>query len=193
MSPTLDDWFEREILVHEEVLVRHLYRVWPVRHEVHDLRQDIYVRVYEAAARARPASPRSFLFATARNILIDRLRRGRIVSIEAVGDFESLELLVDELSPERRFSARQELKRLAEAFDLLPDRCREIVWLRRVEELPQRDVAARMGISEKTVEKQFSKGVRRIADLLFGEERSVSMGSGHRASKRRGGERGQQP
>ena len=33
----------------------------------------------------------------------------------------------------------------------------------------ERDVAARLGIGEKTVEKQLAKGVRIIADLLFGD------------------------
>ena len=64
--------------------------------------------------------------------------------------------------------ARQELKRLTDAFDRLPDRCREVVWLRRVEELPQKEVAARLGIGEKTVEKQVAKGMRLIADYFHG-------------------------
>jgi RNA polymerase sigma-70 factor (ECF subfamily) len=78
---------------------------------------------------------------------------------------------VDEVSPERWAGARQALKRLAEALDSLPDRCREAVWLRRVEELPQKDVAQRMGISGKTVEKHLAKGMRLIADHLYGGER----------------------
>src|SRR5690606_33333873 len=60
----LDDWFIREILVHEEVLMSYLFRRWPIRSEVPDLRQEVYVRVYEAAAKARPAAPRAFLFTT---------------------------------------------------------------------------------------------------------------------------------
>jgi RNA polymerase sigma-70 factor (ECF subfamily) len=76
--------------------------------------------------------------------------------------------LVDDISPERRLSAGQELKRLSAAIDRLPDRCREVVWLRRVEDLPQKVVALRMGISEKTVEKQIAKGARLIADYFHG-------------------------
>lgn len=168
MDDTLNNWFAREILVHEGALMRYLLRSWSRREEVPDLRQEIYVRVYEAAARARPASPKSFLFATARHLMTDLLRRRRVVSIDAMGDLEALNVLVDEVSPERRTSARQDLKRMAAAFDRLPDRCREVVWLRRVEELSQKEVAARMGISEKTVEKQIAKGIRLIADNYHG-------------------------
>ena len=126
------------------------------------------MRVYEAAGKALPTTPKSFLFATARHLMADRVRRSRVVSIEAVGDFEPLNVLIDEISPERWFSGRQILKRLAEAFDLLPDRCRQVVWLRRVEELSQKEVAMRLGISEKTVEKQIAKGMRLIARHFYG-------------------------
>lgn len=168
MDDSLNSWFAREILVHESALMRYLLRSWFRREEIHDLRQEIYVRVYEAAAKVRPAMPKSFMFTTARHLMTDRLRRGRVVSIEAVGDIDALNVLIDEISPERRLGARQELKRLTDAFDRLPDRCREVVWLRRVEELSQKQVAARMGISEKTVEKQVAKGARLIAEYFYG-------------------------
>lgn len=168
VDDTLDNWFIREILVHESALMRYLLRSWYRHDEIHDLRQEIYMRVYEAAAKARPAMPKSFMFTTARHLMTDRLRRGRVVSIDAVGDIDALNVLIDEISPERRLSARQELKRLVEAFDRLPDRCREVVWLRRVEELPQKEVAMRMGIGEKTVEKQVAKGMRLIAKYFYG-------------------------
>ncbi|MGH8028224.1 MAG: RNA polymerase sigma factor [Pseudoxanthomonas sp.] len=168
MNESLDAWFASEILVHEQALMYYLRRCWPQRDEHHDLRQEIYVRVYEAAGRTLPTTPKSFLFATARHLMADRVRRSRVVSIEAVGDFESMNVLVDEVTPERWFGGRQILKRLAEAFDLLPDRCRQVVWLRRVEELSQKEVAVRLGISEKTVEKQVAKGMRRIAAHFYG-------------------------
>ncbi|HJU39654.1 MAG TPA: sigma-70 family RNA polymerase sigma factor [Tahibacter sp.] len=164
METALDAWFVTEILVHEAALVQYLRHAWPHADEVPDLRQEIYVRVYEAAGKSRPQAPKSFLFATARHLMTDRLRRGRVVSIEPAGDFESLNVLIDEVSPERRFGARQIVRKLADAFDRLPDRCRQIVWLRRVEELPQKEVASRLGITEKAVEKQIAKGMRLLAD-----------------------------
>lgn len=168
MPAVLDRWFIETILIHEEALLRYLHRNWPHRDEVHDLRQEIYARVYEAASKALPQQPKAFLFASARHLLADRARRARVVSIEPMGDFEPSHVLVDDVSPERWCGGRQALKRLADAFDRLPDRCREVVWLRRVEELSQKDVALRLGISEKTVEKHIAKGMRLLAGHLFG-------------------------
>lgn len=179
MSDHLDDWFAREILVHEGALTRYLFRTWPHSDDVHGLRQEVYVRVYQAARKSRPATPKSFMFATARNLMADRVRRARIVSIEAVGDIEALNVLIEKDTPERQMSSRQELRRLAEAFDRLPDRCREIFWLCRVEQRPQKEVAARLGISRKAVEKQVAKGIRRIAEYFFGNHLDTKRGASH--------------
>jgi RNA polymerase sigma-70 factor (ECF subfamily) len=170
MEPSLDLWFKREILPHEGALLRYLYRVWPRRDDITDLRQETYTRVFESARLSRPLNPNAFLFATARNLMTDRLRRERVVSIEAVGDIEELNVLIDELTPERRSIARQEFKRLANAFDRLPAKCREVIWLRRVQEFSQREVAVRLAITESAVEKHISRAVR----LLNAELRSES-------------------
>jgi len=166
-SEPLDAWFKREILAHEEALMRYLARMWANRQEISDLRQDIYVRVYEAAAKSKPLSPKSFLFTTARHLMIDRIRRKRIVAIDAVGDLDALNVMIEDISPEHRTSAHQELRRLAEAIDSLPPRCRETVWMRRVEDLPQKEVAARLGVSEKVVEKHVMRAMKLLATALF--------------------------
>ena len=169
MSASQDAWFVREILVHEASLMHYLRRCWPNRDELADLRQEIYVRVYEAAGKALPDQPKAFMFATARHLVADRLRRGRVVSIETMGDIESLSVLMgDGVSPEHWCGARQMLRCLSEAFDGLPARCRQVVWLRRVEDLSQKQVAARLGISEKTVEKHLAKGMRLLAEGVYG-------------------------
>lgn len=164
----IDQWFAAEVLPHEAALMRYLTRVWPNCAEVQDLRQDVYVRVYESAARSRPVTPKAFLFATARNLMIDRLRRERIVPIDFTEDLEALNVYIDEISPERRLGAREELQRLVQAFDALSDKCRDVMWLRRVEGLSQRATAARLGMHEGAVESQLARGVRALAQAVFG-------------------------
>lgn len=171
MQDTLEDWFQREILPHEAALVRFLSRRRASPTEVQDLRHDIYVRVLEAAERQRPLTPKAFLFSVARHLLIDRARRERIVSIDLRADLDGLNLLIDELSPERRATGREQLQRLTELLGQLPVRCREVVWMRRVEDLPQKEIARRLGIAEATVEKHLVRGIRMLADALYGKTR----------------------
>jgi RNA polymerase sigma factor (sigma-70 family) len=167
MDDTLEHWFAREILAHEPSLVRYLTRVWPNRDEVPDLRQEIYVRVFEGARRARPEQPKAFLFTTARHLMIDRLRRNRIIFIGTRGDLDELNVLVDELSPEHRMTGIQELQQLAHAFDRLPPQCRAVMWLRKVEQLSQKEVAARLGVQEKAIEKQVARGMRLLTAAVL--------------------------
>lgn len=166
MAESLQTWFKREILTHEELLTRFLSRAWPHASDVADIRQEVYARVFESARQSRPHTPKAFLFATARHHIADRIRRERVVSIQALGDADFLNVLVDEISPERKLSAYQDLERLARAFDLLPPKCRNVVWLRRVKDLSQKEVAARLGLDQKTVEQHLATGARWLVNHL---------------------------
>ena len=149
--------------------MRYLARVWRNKGELHDIRQEIYTRVFKSALEKPPEFPKSFLFQVARHLLADRARRERIVSIDYTQDLEALNVLVDELSPERRLSARQELRHLSEALDNLSDACRAVIWLRRVEGLSQQEAAARLGMNEGTLESNLSRGIRALANAVFGQ------------------------
>src|SRR3546814_5809305 len=78
----LDQWFAEQILPYEGALTAYLRRVWPDPSEIADLRQEVYVRVYQGAGKQRPPVARFFLFTVARNLLIDRLRKSRVVPID---------------------------------------------------------------------------------------------------------------
>lgn len=170
VSESLKAWFVREILPHEAALIRYLRRAWPRSDELCDLRQEIYIRIYKAAKRMRPTSPKNFLFTTARHLILDRMRRGRVVSIEAHGDLTEFNSAVDDVSPERTVTVRQELKHLTQAFDRLHPKCREVVWLRKVDQLSQKEVAQKLGISVRTVEWHIFVGMRQLADAFLGNK-----------------------
>ena len=163
----LDQWFVTEILPHEAALKRYLNKVWKSPGEIADLRQETYVRVYESGSRARPRSPKAFLFTTARNLMIDKMRRERIVSIDYTQDLHFLDVSMDELTPERRLTAQEELQRLSEAFDCLPDTTRAAIWLRRVAGLSQREAAQALGIEEGALEGHMTRGLRSLAKAIL--------------------------
>jgi len=55
---------------------------------------------------------------------------------------------------------------LIQAIQALPDRCRQIVTLRKIYGLSQKEVAERLAISEHTVEAQGSIGVRKCIEFF---------------------------
>jgi len=165
-AQNVDDWFVREVLPLEPALMRFLHRHWPDAVEAADLRQDTYIRVYEAARRKRPDPVRPYLIYVARNLIIDRLRHKSVVPIETMSDADWLN--VSDLEPlsEQRVAGRQELQRMQSALENLPPRCRQVIMLRRVHGFSQREVAQKMGISEETVENQIVKGMRALTEAM---------------------------
>jgi RNA polymerase sigma-70 factor (ECF subfamily) len=169
----VDAWFEREVLPLEAALMQYLQHNWRNKSDIADLRQDIYVQIYQSALRGLPESPKAFVFATARHLLIRRMRREQIVPIEAVSDFDALGAAIDAPGPESSVIARDELRRLQAALDRLPPRCREAFVMRQIDGLSRREIAARMGVTEKTVKNHLNEAGRTLANILYGERTNV--------------------
>lgn len=169
----VDAWFVREVLPLEAALMEYLQHNWRNRSDIYDLRQEIYIRVYETALKELPNRPKQFVFATARNLLIDRVRHERIIPIEAAADLESLEVAADAPAPDRAVLARDELRHLQAALDRLSPRCREAIVLGRIEGLSRSEIAARMGVAESAVSKYLSTGIRALVEIFYGEPRTV--------------------
>src|SRR6185437_16640539 len=104
-AQNINSWFLDEVLPLEAMLTTFLRRSVREPGVVADLRQEVYVRVYEAALRKIPHPVRPFLLATARNLVIDRARRNQVVSIEAVVDLAELEIAADD--PGRSAASRR--------------------------------------------------------------------------------------
>ncbi len=164
---TLDEWFMQAVLPHEPALLRYLYRNWRDNSsDVKDLCQEVLTRVYSAAQQDRPIKIKAFIFTTARNLLCDLVRRAQVVRIESVMDMETLNIPSEEVGVEEQVSARQELKYLQNAMKALPQKCRQVVELRRIYGFSQRETARRLGISEAAVESHIQRGVRGLSDSL---------------------------
>jgi RNA polymerase sigma-70 factor (ECF subfamily) len=161
-------WFVQEILPLEPALTRFIRRHWRQMADVADLRQDIYARIYAAAREQLPRQARPFMFATARNHLINCAKRAQVVSIEYFADLEASTFAVDTVTPDRTLSAQDEFRRVRMGLDQLPPRCREVVLLRKIEGLSTREVAARLRVGVGTVEQQMVHGMRALVDFMLG-------------------------
>lgn len=147
--------------------MRFLNQNWRNKSDLEDLRQDIYARILEKVEDGVPEQTKAFVLTTARNLLIDRVRREHIVPIETMADLEALNTAADAPGADRVVIARDALRRLQIALDKLPPRCREVVLLRRVEGLSRQEIAARMGISAKTVAAHMTNGMCALANFFL--------------------------
>ncbi len=163
----LHEWFCGEVLPLEGALTRLIQRNWRIPDDVAELRQDIYERALIGARAGLPANPRAFLFTVARNHLINRAIRAKIVSFDVLADLENVGQ-IDLFATERQLDARDQLRRAQAGLEALPPRCSEVVRLRKVEGLTTLEAAERLGVGTATIERQLTMGVRALADFMLG-------------------------
>lgn len=163
----LNRWFRREVLTLEPSLTAFLRRHCSRIDEIADLRQEVYEKALRGAGRALPNRTAAYVFTIARNLLITRAKRARIIRFDFVADLEGLPLHVDWLTPERHVSARQELARARAGLDGLPSRCREVMRLRKVQGMKIREIADHLGIGIEAVEQQITRGIRLLANHML--------------------------
>lgn len=156
-------WIATEILPLEPQarrwLSRHVRSLSPA--DADDLMQEAYSRVWSADFETI-YNARAYLYAALRNLLLEKARHAQIVPMERMGEIDQLRIPSPDPGPERRVTARQELERLRRLVADLPAQCRRTFELRKLEGLSQREVASRMGISERTVEKHLAKAIERL-------------------------------
>jgi RNA polymerase sigma-70 factor (ECF subfamily) len=162
-------WFIREVLPQEGALRAYLGRFFAQPSDVDDTVQDTYARLVSLSARhrSRIQSTPAFLRAAARNVALDRLRKQRVISLETMAELDHLNVMDERPSVLDEINTRQELALLRRAMAALPERCRQVLTLRKVFGLSQKEISARLSISENTVESQVANGMRACAAQLY--------------------------
>lgn len=158
-------WVGANIIPHERDLRLWLRKRLPAAN-VDDVVQEAYCRIAALEGSAHILNGRAYLFRVAGNIVLEQARRARIVSIDSAGQSDFEDVADEEPSPERVVAARRDLDQVKGLIAGLPERCRKVFVLRRIEGLPQKEVAARLGVTENVVEQQSVRGLRLILAAL---------------------------
>ena len=138
--------------------------------ESEDIIQDLWLKL--ANRETGPVSePLAYLYRMAENHVLDRRRSAtRRTNRETEWTKGQIDDTVDisidsQPSAERILIARDFLKRVNEALDALPDRTAFAFRAVRIDETPQKEIAAAMGVSLSAVEKHLQKAYRAVIDL----------------------------
>lgn len=165
-DPDPTRWFVDEILPHRPALRAYLAGRFPMLADVDNLVEESLVRVMRVREKGTVASPKALFFTTARNLALDELRRQNIVTFQSITEPADSLVFTDNTDVAESVSKKQEFDLLTQAIQALPERCRQVVTLRTAYGLSQREIAEKLGISENTVEKQMSIGVRRCREFF---------------------------
>jgi len=104
--------------------------------------------------------PRALLYQTARNVMVDQYRRGRVRSHENIDALAATEspTVPDAQAPDAMAASSQAVDAYLATIEALPPRCREAFILHVFEEMPYAQIAARMGTSVSMIEKHIARG-----------------------------------
>jgi len=148
----------------------YLSRLLGDRVEAQDIAQNAFVRIQPSMDDGRAREPRLLLFAIARRLALNEIRRRRNQQIDGQGSAAIDDLLSAEPSVERVVAARQELAQFEEILLRIPPGCRQVFLLRKVENLNHDEIARRLGISTKTVENHMTRAYRLLREAYQAAE-----------------------
>lgn len=154
-------WFKDEVHTHDARLKSYLRGSFPSV-DAEDVVQESYLRTWLANASKPVRSAKAFLFTVARHLALDSIRHRKKIPIIAMPDLAALDVIDESRNAAESAAISDEIALLTDALESLPARCREIIILRKIQNIPQREVAARLAITENTVEEQVYRGIRRM-------------------------------
>ena len=146
-------------------LRRHLARILGNNTEAQDVAHDAYVRVFPIIEKQAAEKPDALLYTTARRLAFNRLKRRRIAPFASEPPAEELSAS-SAPGVVQQVMARQELQQLEQAIAQLPEGCRTVLLLRKIELLSHQEISARLGIAISTVEKQHARALRLLRASL---------------------------
>ena len=155
------DRLTRSFLEARDDLLRFLRRRGR-RASAEDIVQNVWLKLRERGDYEKWQEPRAMLFATAANLRIDAHRR-ETVAQKAISQNV---VTGQSLDPEAQADAAGRLEKLSAALAKLPPQCRDAFLLNRLEKLTYAQIAARLGISTKTVQRHIERALQVCVQVL---------------------------
>jgi RNA polymerase sigma factor (sigma-70 family) len=144
----------RLYLEHNQALVRFLMTRVDSEQEAQDVAHEAYVRMLQLDTQGAVSYLSAYLFRTAANIAIDRIRRGRrgqLVQRSLTQDAGIDRASVLGAPPDRQLASRQELELIARYAEELPPKCRQAFYLHRIEDMSLDEIASQLGVTKRMV------------------------------------------
>jgi RNA polymerase sigma factor (sigma-70 family) len=131
--------------------------------------QETLLRFAQAGYNPAALNVKALLFAIARNLFFDHLRRVRrerahgFLVDRMIDETELAGLASPDPAPDAILSGRQDLAAVIAAIEALPPRCAQIFLMHRIQGKAQKDIAAELDISLSVVEKHVKRALVTLA------------------------------
>jgi RNA polymerase sigma factor (sigma-70 family) len=153
--------FEAAYRQHRSAVMRLLQRRVGNESDAAELTQEAYLLALRYRG-LKPESLKALLLRIAMNLAGTHGRRNRTRHTMAHTSLEDLPIAQDELSQDERLVLQERRELIAIAVQALPPKCRQVFVLSRFHDLPQKEIAQRLGISLSMVEKHITTAMAMI-------------------------------
>ncbi len=160
------EWFAKEVLPHEGDVRAWLRSKFPTLSDADDIIQEAYFRLMKAHTSGPLVNPRAYLFVMVKNLVISRFRHLKYERPSEAREMSPLEIVDRMRSPSEEATASDDVRLLIEALKVLPERCCQVMTLRKIYGFSQKEVAQRLGISVNTVQVQTRIGLKKCSQYF---------------------------
>lgn len=108
-------------------------------------------------------SLKAYLYQSIRNACLNQIESRKVVE-KRTRDYIPPEISNDD--PLEKMVAAEQEERLMHVIDQLPEKCKQIFLMSRMQSLSNHDIAARLDLSVKTVEAQITIALKRLRDIV---------------------------
>lgn len=127
---------------------------------------DVFVVLWRRRKHLKIESFADYIHVTARYHIFKVLKAQKLSPIEYIESYETVEKEETLNTADEKLSYIDFEINLRESLKPLPQRCREIFWLSRIDHLSNDEIAAKFGISKRTVENQITHALKHLRTLI---------------------------
>lgn len=165
-----EEWFVQVFNSNFDPLRNYLYYLSGDSAWTDDALQQVFLVVWERRDMLKEETLRPFMFKVARNLFLRQKRRDSVVL-----KFERLQNDSQDFdTPEQLMESRQFSEQLETALSGLPEKCRTVFLMSRLDEMQNRQIAEALGVSVKAVEKHITRALKILRKVLSIEERDAN-------------------
>ena len=130
--------------------------------QAEDIMQEAFLRLWQQREKIDPARVKAFLFTVANNLFLDAARREKV----ALKFQQQPQRQSDGENPQHVLEQKEFMERLQSAINDLSEGQREVFLLNRIEKLTYKEIAERLDVSVKAVEKRMGKALAKMRKLI---------------------------
>lgn len=147
-------------------LLRFSYSILKKRELAEEVVSDVFFKVWVHRSKLPDIENfKAYLFTSSRNTALnylDKEKRNRAIQLEDI----EVPLQIDEICPESELISKEMREAIAKAIDHLPERCKLIYSLAKIEQLKYKEIAEILDISVKTIDHQLTIAIKKISEEI---------------------------